>query len=187
MVKNNLKLGKWPILLSSGGGNCSVSDTINALGGGQVNFETLTINVDNCGGVTSYPCKTVTINVDKRGGVPSNLGKTLTIIVDKCDGGISWGWLKYSYPQFSTFWKNSTLWKLFFNSLKNFSHLFEKKFSTLWKMFKGEKLFKGEKIFKGEKYDRWKISKAKTFQRQEKFPISILKSRLENTIIRSIS
>ena len=49
------------------GVNCSVSDTINTLGGGQVNFETLTINVDNCGGVTSYLCKTVTINVDKRG------------------------------------------------------------------------------------------------------------------------
>ena len=71
------------------GGNCSVSDTINTLGGGQVNFETLTINVDNCGGVTSYPCKTVTINVDKRGGVPSYLRKTLTIIVVKCDGGRS--------------------------------------------------------------------------------------------------
>ena len=54
-------------IVETGGVNCSVSDTINALGGGQVNFETLTINVDNCGGVTSYPCKTVTINVDKRG------------------------------------------------------------------------------------------------------------------------
>ena len=85
-----------------GGGNCSVSDTINALGGGQVNFETLTINVDNCGGVTSYPCKTVTISVDKRRGVPSYLCKTLIIIVDKCDGGRSRGWLKYSYPQLST-------------------------------------------------------------------------------------
>ena len=34
------------------GVNCSVSDTINTLGGGQVKFEKLIINMDNCGGVT---------------------------------------------------------------------------------------------------------------------------------------
>ena len=77
---------------AGGGGNCSVSDTINTFGGGgQVNFETLTINVDKCGGVTSYPCKTITINVDKCGGVTSYPCKTLTIIVDKCGGGWSRG------------------------------------------------------------------------------------------------
>ena len=69
-----------------GGGNCSVSDTINTLGGGHAIFETLTINVDNCGGVTSYPCKTLKINVDNYGGVTLYPCKTLTINVDKCGG-----------------------------------------------------------------------------------------------------
>ena len=107
----------------------------------------------------------------------------ISVMVGYHEGG--WNTVTHSSQLFE---KNSTLWKLFFNSLKNFSHLFEKIFSTLWKMFKGEKLFKGEKIFKGEKYDRWKISKVKKFQRQknfigENFPISIIKSGLKTTNI----
>ena len=54
-----------------GKGNYSISDTINTLGGGHAIFETLTINVDDCGGLTSYLCKTLTINVDNCGGVTS--------------------------------------------------------------------------------------------------------------------
>ena len=43
----------------------------HVLGGGPAEFETLTTNVDNWGGVTSFPCKTVTTIVDNCGGVTS--------------------------------------------------------------------------------------------------------------------
>ena len=56
----------------------------------------------------------------------------ISVMVGYHEGG--WNTVTHSSQLFE---KNSTLWKLFFNSLKNFSHLFEKFFSTLWKMFKG--------------------------------------------------
>ena len=68
-------------LPTGGVGNCSVSDTINTLGGGPAVFKTLTIMVGNCGGVTLYMCKTLTIMVGNCGGVTSYLRKTLTIMV----------------------------------------------------------------------------------------------------------
>ena len=42
-------------LVYPGGGNCSVSYTINTLGGGLAALKTLTTDEGNCGGVTSYP------------------------------------------------------------------------------------------------------------------------------------
>ena len=72
-----------------GGVNCSISDTINTLGGGPAVFETLATNVDNCGGVTSYPCKTVTTNVGNCGGIQCCDSKTLNTMVAKCCGGWS--------------------------------------------------------------------------------------------------
>ena len=69
-----------------GGGSCSVSDTINILGGGPAVFKTLTTMVGNCGGVTLNMCKTLTIMVGNCGGVTSCLHKTLTTMVGNCDG-----------------------------------------------------------------------------------------------------
>ena len=69
-----------------GGGNCSVPDIINTLGGGPVVIKTLTIMVGNCGGLTSYMRKTLTIMVGNCGGVTSYLRKTLTIMVGNCGG-----------------------------------------------------------------------------------------------------
>ena len=43
------------LLALQGGGNCSVSYTINTLGGGLAALKTLTTDEGNCGGVTSYP------------------------------------------------------------------------------------------------------------------------------------
>ena len=37
------------------GGNCSVSYTINVLGGGLTAIKTLTTDEGKCGGVTLYP------------------------------------------------------------------------------------------------------------------------------------
>ena len=39
--------------IKRGGGNCSVSDTINTLGGGPDASKTLSTVEDNCGGITS--------------------------------------------------------------------------------------------------------------------------------------
>ncbi|CAL4061232.1 unnamed protein product [Meganyctiphanes norvegica] len=72
--------------IRGGGGNCSVSDTINTLGGGPAVIETLTTIEGNCGGVTPYPCKTLTTIVGNWGGVQFWDSKTLTHMVAKCGG-----------------------------------------------------------------------------------------------------
>ena len=41
------------ITVTAGGGNCSVSDTINTLGGGPDVSKTLSTVEGNCGGITS--------------------------------------------------------------------------------------------------------------------------------------
>ena len=73
---------------AGGGGNWSVPDTINTLGGGVAVVETLTTDVGNCGGVTSYPYQTLSTDVGKRGGLTSKEWKMLITIVGKCAGHI---------------------------------------------------------------------------------------------------
>ena len=69
-----------------GGVNWSVPNTINTLGGGLAVVETITTDVGNCGGVTSYRYKTLSTDVGKRGGLTSKEWKTLITIVGKCGG-----------------------------------------------------------------------------------------------------
>ena len=61
-----------------GRGNCSVSDTINTLGGGPAVFETLIHMVAKCGGVQFCDSKTLPHMVAKCGGGWSRELKTVT-------------------------------------------------------------------------------------------------------------
>ena len=70
--------------------NCSVPDTINTLGGGPAVLETLTTDVGNWGGLTTYPCKALTTIEGNWGGVTSNPCKALTHMVAK------WGGVQFS-------------------------------------------------------------------------------------------
>ena len=58
--------------LTQGKGNCSIPDTINALGGGPETLKTLTTDVGNCGGVTLNWWKTLSTIVGNCGGVTLN-------------------------------------------------------------------------------------------------------------------
>ena len=74
---------------SQGGGNCSVLDTINALGGGPTVSETVTHIEAKCGGVQFCNSKTLTHIEANCGGVQFYNSKTLTNIEAKCGGGWS--------------------------------------------------------------------------------------------------
>ena len=56
-----------------GVGNCSISYTINTLGGGLRALKTLTTDEGNSGGVTLYPYKTLTTDEGNCGGLTSHI------------------------------------------------------------------------------------------------------------------
>ena len=72
--------------MRQGGGNCSVLDTINALGGGPTVSETVTHIEAKCGGVQFCNSKTLTHIEAKCGGLQFWDSKTLTHIEANCGG-----------------------------------------------------------------------------------------------------